>query len=220
MTSSTTPKTNGYSTNHASRSLLLVEPDDRLAAVIAGHLEALGYQLAATTGDSERALEICAQGDVDLVVSGIGRCTSDGASLASVIQERLRLPVLCYVTQRDLEDERAASAGVDFGLILGEPTPERLRSAVDRVLARDRRDLEQQAMIVRLEQRLEDRKTIERAKWILVQQLRLSEPDAMRELQRKARNKQRALIDVAASVIEAAEVPSVQFGPIGRIGIA
>ena len=56
--------------------------------------------------------------------------------------------------------------------------------------------------ITQLKQRLEDRKIIEQAKWLLVDRKAITEPDAMKQLQRQARNHRRTLVDVARSLIE------------------
>ena len=53
-----------------------------------------------------------------------------------------------------------------------------------------------------LRQALEDRKVIEQAKWVIVQRKSMDEPDAMRLLQRQARNNRRTLVEVARSVLE------------------
>ncbi|MGI9014756.1 MAG: ANTAR domain-containing response regulator [Phycisphaerales bacterium] len=63
--------------------------------------------------------------------------------------------------------------------------------------------------IEKLKARLEDRKVIEQAKWILVEQKQLSEPEAMRALQRHARSTRRTLIDVARAVIEGDEATTI-----------
>ena len=53
-----------------------------------------------------------------------------------------------------------------------------------------------------LEERLENRKIIEQAKWLLVEKKSIDEPEAMRVLQRQARNNRRTLVDVAQSLLE------------------
>ena len=53
-----------------------------------------------------------------------------------------------------------------------------------------------------LKERLEDRKIIEQAKWILVKRKSVEEPEAMKMLQKQARNNRRSLIDVARAVVE------------------
>ena len=53
-----------------------------------------------------------------------------------------------------------------------------------------------------LEARLEEREVIERAKLLLVKNLGLSEPEAMRRMQRRARDTNRKLLQAARDVLE------------------
>ena len=53
-----------------------------------------------------------------------------------------------------------------------------------------------------LHRRLEERKVIERAKGLIMQRLGLSESDAMRRLQKQARDSRRPMVELAKSVID------------------
>lgn len=57
-----------------------------------------------------------------------------------------------------------------------------------------------------LERMLDERKIIERAKGILMQRLRLSEPEAMRRLQQESQARNKKLIDLARILVEAGEM--------------
>jgi response regulator NasT len=57
-----------------------------------------------------------------------------------------------------------------------------------------------------LVQKLEDRRVIERAKWILVQRKQIPEEEAQRTLQRQARQTRRKIVDIAQQIIDASEL--------------
>jgi response regulator NasT len=57
-----------------------------------------------------------------------------------------------------------------------------------------------------LRKRLEERRVIEKAKWILVSRRAITEPDAMTLLQKKARDTRRPLVEVAQGIIDAEEL--------------
>jgi response regulator NasT len=61
---------------------------------------------------------------------------------------------------------------------------------------------DQHSEINSLKDRLEHRKVIEQAKWVIVKRKGVDEPEAMKLLQRQARNNRRTLVDVARSVLE------------------
>ena len=57
-----------------------------------------------------------------------------------------------------------------------------------------------------LRKRLEERRVIEKAKWILVSRRAIPEPDAMTLLQKKARDTRRPLVEVAQGIVDAEEL--------------
>ena len=59
-----------------------------------------------------------------------------------------------------------------------------------------------------LKQALEDRKTIEKAKGIMMKKTRLSEPEAFRSMQKIARDQNLKLIEVARRILEADGPPA------------
>ena len=61
---------------------------------------------------------------------------------------------------------------------------------------------ELQPFIQQLKERLEQRKIIEQAKWILVKRKKIEEPEAMKLLQKQARNNRKTLVEVAAAIVE------------------
>ncbi len=79
---------------------------------------------------------------------------------------------------------------------------EQLRASIAVAWARFCDHAAQHGKIQELQQRLEERKFIEQAKWIIVKRKGLSEPDAMRLLQKQARNNRRPLVEVARSILE------------------
>ena len=81
-------------------------------------------------------------------------------------------------------------------------TQDQLRVAISVAWARFLDFAGQAAEITTLKERLEHRKIIEQAKWIIVKRKGVEEPQAMRLLQQQARNNRRTLVDVARSVLE------------------
>ena len=81
-----------------------------------------------------------------------------------------------------------------------------MRVGVSVAWGRYLRQCEQKGEISELKQRLENRKVIERAKWIIVERKNITEPEAMRMLQRQARNNRKPLIEVAQGVIDNEEL--------------
>jgi hypothetical protein len=83
-----------------------------------------------------------------------------------------------------------------------DPTPETLGLAVLGALASGRRHLHCKTQIEQLQQRLNDRILIERAKGILVQRLGISEEEAYKRLRVLSRRQRRQIRDIAQSLLD------------------
>ena len=57
-----------------------------------------------------------------------------------------------------------------------------------------------------LKERLENRKIIEQAKWVIVSRKGVEEPEAMRMLQRRARDNRRSLVEVATAILDSEDI--------------
>ena len=125
----------------------------------------------------------------------------DGISAAQIVGKEHLAPVvmLTAFSDKDLV-ERARDAGV-MAYVVKPFTIDDLRPALD--IARSRwdemRSLE--AEIADLGERLETRKAVDRAKGVLMTQLKLSEPDAFRWIQKTAMDRRLGMREVAEAVI-------------------
>jgi hypothetical protein len=88
------------------------------------------------------------------------------------------------------------------GLALPSGRPEDLWLALLVTLAARRRHLHGKAELARLQQRLDDRIVIERAKGILVQRLGITEEDAYKRLRVISRRQRRQMRDIAQSLLD------------------
>jgi response regulator NasT len=127
----------------------------------------------------------------------------DGLEAAAALAEQgLRRPVVVITGVDDpgLID-RAVASGV--GAYLTKPVDARqLQAALELAAARHSELEALEAEVDRAQQALEDRKTVERAKGLLMSALGLSEQDAFRRLQQTARERNLRLVDVAARIVE------------------
>lgn len=126
----------------------------------------------------------------------------DGLSAAEIIYKRMRIPVIIFSAYSDPEYVESGSRIGVYGYILKPVTQDQLRVGISVAWARYVDSLERGDEIRNLKERLENRKIVEQAKWIIVKRKNISEPEAMKTLQRQARNNRRTLADVARSVIE------------------
>ncbi len=98
--------------------------------------------------------------------------------------------------------ERAASVGI-LSYLLKPVSQRKLDAAIQVARARFAEFQALHAQVRSLAEALEIRKLVEQAKGILMQRLRVSEPEAFRKLQRRASGEHTSLRQIAEAVREA-----------------
>ena len=125
------------------------------------------------------------------------------------VQERLsalseKLPVLVFTDDDRAEQiNQAIRNGVSSYVVKGfEPT--RLESLIKVAITRHHQASEQNARIRRIESALAERKSVERAKGLIMQRKNCSEEVAYQALRRLAMSSNRKIADIADDIIRAA----------------
>ncbi|MDR7538981.1 MAG: response regulator [Armatimonadota bacterium] len=190
-------------------SLRIVIADDE--AVIRMGLRAMlqerGYRVVGEAGDGRRLLELVERLRPDLVFLDIKMPGLDGLAAAERLAQTYRLPVIVLTAygDRDLV-ERARQAGV-MGYLMKPLRETDLQPAIEVALARFR-DLQALAEEVSgLQETLEVRKLVERAKGALMQRLGLAEEEAYRRIQRASRDTRRPMKEIARRIVEGEDLP-------------
>jgi len=182
---------------------VLVAEDEALIRLdLVEMLREEGYDVAGEAADGEEAIKLATELDPDLVILDVKMPKVDGIEAAQHIAGNRIAPVviLTAFSQRDLV-ERARDAGAMAYLV--KPFAKRdLVPAIELAMSRfsELAALEQE--VAGLTERLETRKTVERAKGILMTKQGLSEPEAFRWVQRTAMDRRTTMKAVAEAVIE------------------
>ncbi len=182
--------------------LLIADTEDPAADELKRNLIALGHTLIGPAPNADEAIELCRTDRVDMALVGIRLPDRDGAEAAEVIFRSMGIPVVIVTAHAEAKDISAGAQSGVFGYLIKPVSREQLRASIAVAWARFRDHAAQHGKIQELQQRLEERKFIEQAKWIIVKRKGLSEPDAMRLLQKQARNNRRPLVEVARSILE------------------
>jgi len=121
---------------------------------------------------------------------------------AQVIFPELDIPVVMLTAYSDDTYLRNSVAAGVFGFLLKPASSEQLSAGITVAWQRFLDHVEQRSQIVNLKQRLDDRRLIEKAKWIIVKRKEISEPDAMKMLQKQSRSSRKSIAAVARAVID------------------
>ena len=161
-----------------------------------------GYEVVGQAGDGEAAISITEKEKPDLVVMDVKMPKLDGISAAERIANQRIAPVviLTAFSQRDLV-ERARDAGA-MAYLTKPFTIEDLMPAIELAVSRFQEIKQLDAEVTDLQEQLKSRKLIEKAKGILMKNLKISEPEAFKWMQKTAMDKRRSMTDVAQLVMD------------------
>jgi response regulator NasT len=161
-----------------------------------------GYEVVGQAGDGEAAILITEKEKPDLVVMDVKMPKLDGISAAERIANQRIAPVviLTAFSQRDLV-ERARDAGA-MAYLTKPFTIEDLMPAIELAVSRFQEIKQLDAEVSDLQEQLKARKLIEKAKGILMKNLKINEPEAFKWMQKTAMDKRRSMTDVAQLVMD------------------
>lgn len=180
---------------------VLVAEDEHLVATnLTMMLGDLGYTVLLAT-DGQEAVDIARSGKPDIVLMDIRMPRRDGLSAARELHEQMGLPVVVLSAySENAEVAGAQQAGV-FGYLVKPVQRDQLRVGLDIAWHRFKLHQAEAEEARKLRKRLDERRVIEQAKWAMVSTKGMTEPDAMRALQKHARDSRMQLVDVAAAML-------------------
>jgi two-component system, response regulator PdtaR len=185
----------------ATRTVVIAEDEALIRMDLAEMLTEEGYDVVGQAGDGAKAVELAEQLRPDLVILDVKMPVLDGIAAAERIASQRIAPVviLTAFSQRDLV-ERARDAGAMAYLVKpfskGDLVP-----AIEMAVSRFSEVTMLEQEVADLQDRLETRKAVDRAKSILQQQLQLSEPEAFRWIQKTAMDLRLSMRQVAEGVV-------------------
>lgn len=167
-------------------------------------LEDAGYEIAGEAVNGRKAVELTRMHRPDLVIMDIKMPEMDGLAAARKIADEKLAPVLLLTAFSQPEIvEKAKNSGV-LGYLVKPVRENNLFPAMEIALSRwaEMQGLEQE--LDKLKDSLEMRKTVDRAKGILMAAHKLSEQEAYRRIQRYAMAKRLPIKEVAEAIVRAA----------------
>ncbi|MBO9312646.1 MAG: response regulator [Chloroflexus sp.] len=186
--------------------ILIAEDNDLVSLTLEEQLKGLGYEVVGIARTGAEAVMLAARLKPDLVIMDIRMPEMDGTEATARIRDQTGIPVVMLTAFADKETIRRAETAGALAYLVKPVNEQELPPAISIALARHR---EMQALRnenIELQEALEARKLIERAKGILMQRLGLSERDAYERLRQRARDKRTKMKDIAQAIIEAEEL--------------
>jgi len=129
----------------------------------------------------------------------------DGIDAATLIEKEAPVPVILVSAHHDADTVRRAELDHIMAYLVKPIKQADLEPAIAIAIHRFDQFQALRKEAGDLRQALEDRKTIEKAKGILMKKVNLDEHDAFRRLQRLASDKNKKLVEIARSILMAEE---------------
>lgn len=189
-------------TSTAPRRVLIAEDEALIRMDLAEMLVEEGYDVVGQAADGEQAIALAEQLRPDLVVLDVKMPKLDGIAAAQRIAGERIAPVviLTAFAQRELV-ERARDAGA-MAYLVKPFSRNDLVPAIEMAVSRFGEVAALEAEVGDLTERLETRKSVDRAKGVLQKDLGLSEPEAFRWIQKTAMDLRLSMRQVADGVVE------------------
>ncbi len=181
--------------------IVVAEDEAIIRLDLAEMLGESGYEVVGQASNGEQAVALTREHHPDLVIMDVKMPVLDGISAAEQLGKERIAPVIMLTafSQKELV-ERARDAGV-MAYIVKPFTRDDLAPAIDIARSRWTELTALEREVADLGERLETRKAVDRAKGILMQQLKLSEAEAFRWIQKTAMDRRLGMKEVADAVI-------------------
>jgi response regulator NasT len=190
------------------RRVLIAEDEALIRLDLKEMLEEEGYDVVGEAGDGERAVQLAEQLQPDLVILDVKMPVLDGIAAAERIVDKRIAPVvmLTAFSQRDLV-ERAVQAGA-MAYLVKPFNKSDLLPAIEVAVSRHAERTALEREVSDLNDRLETRKLVDRAKSRLQTDRGISEPEAFRWIQKTSMDRRTTMRAVAEEVLAATETPT------------
>jgi response regulator NasT len=186
--------------------ILIAEDEAIIRLDLKEMLEEEGYEVVAEVGDGGAAIARAEELEPDLVILDIFMPGLDGLAAAKKIveSELSAVLILTAFSQRDLVDRAARSGAMAY---LVKPfNKSDLLPAIEVAMARWDEAKALAAESKDLNERLENRKLIERAKGVLMDRDGLGEAEAFRRIQKSAMSDRISMREVAEGILRPSDL--------------
>ncbi len=186
--------------------LIIADDDPLIRMNLREMLQEQGYLVVGETGDGLSAVNLTRQVRPELVLLDVKMPHMDGITAAKMIGDEHLAPVLLLTAYSSRElVEQARAAGV-LGYLIKPVRDADLMPLIEVTVARWMERTQRRKELAQLQERLETRKLVDRAKGYLMDHQGLSEAEAFRKIQQLAMNSRKTMREVAQAILLARQL--------------
>lgn len=169
---------------------ILIADDEPLHnAALSAQLQLLGHHVVAVATTGDQAVELAAQLEPDLLILDARLPGLSGPEAARSIVAHRPVPIIIVSLYDDARTVQEVLNSPAMALLLKPVDVDDLRLTIAMTVQRFRDNLERERRVAELEEKLEARRVIERAKGLIMQHRGLSEEAAYALLRRESQNR-------------------------------
>ncbi len=186
--------------------LVIADDESLIRMNLKETLVGLGYLVVVEAGDGVSVVNLARELRPDLVIMDIKMPKLDGIQAAKMLTEDKIAPVLLLTAYSDRElVDRAREAGV-VNYIVKPFRDAELLPAIEIAMARYAEFQEIDKKVGDLQETLETRKLVERAKGVLMDTQGLKEQEAFRKIQQLSMNTRKTMREIAQAILLTAQI--------------
>lgn len=188
--------------------VMLIDAHSGRSAILEQALSDAGYRIAIRIVSTDRLLQQVRDIKPDVILIDIDLPDRDTLEQLRDVGRNQPKPIVMFAERSDSETTAAALRAGVSAYVVDDLNPRRLKPIMDVAIARFR---EYQALRRELEEtrsQLADRKIIEKAKGLLMEQRNLSEQEAYQSLRKLAMDRNQRVGEVARTVVSLLEMLS------------
>lgn len=186
--------------------VMLVEDSQREVGVLDAGLRDAGYEVVGVAATASALLDRVAAVQPDVIIIDSDSPTRDTLEMLAFVNARQPRPIVLFTEDRGHQTIQAAlKAGVSAYIVAGMQ-PDRLQPILDVAVARFEQDRALREELKSTQDRLAERKVIERAKGLVMKQKGVGEEEAFRVMRKLAMDRNKRLLEVAQQIIDVSEL--------------
>ena len=190
----------------ATLKIVIVDESPIRAAILEDGLREAGFGHVVRIEETTNLLARVYTLDPDVILIDLENPSRDVLEQMFQVSRVVKRPIAMFVDQSDAASiEAAVDAGVSAYIVDGLKK-ERMKHILDLCISRFNAFSRLQDELERTKSALEERKIIDRAKGILMKAKNLTEEEAYTLMRKTAMNEKKKIVDIAQSVITAAEI--------------
>jgi len=186
--------------------IVIVDESAVRAAILEEGLREAGFTQVARIAETTNLLARVYAIDPDVILIGLENPSRDVLEQMFQVSRVVKRPIAMFVDQSDTASIQASvDAGVSAYIVDGLKK-ERVKPILDTCISRFNAFARLQNEVDRAKSALEERKVIDRAKGMLMKAKNLTEDEAYARMRRAAMNENKKIVEIAQSILTAAEM--------------